>query len=121
MPKLLSGFIAKQIAKKLGPQLKPATLVKVTPGTRTTASGGLHPTSANYAARGFVESYSEQDIDGTIITRQDRKVSLLGQSITGGQVPSSSDLILIEGITYTILNVPGRDPDAAIYECQCRA
>lgn len=121
MPKLLSGFIAKQIGKYLGPQVKAATLIKVTNGTRVSASGGTHPTSTSYAARGWVESYSDADIDGTLITRQDVKVVLLGATIASSQTPSNGDKVTIEGTTYLILNVPGRDPDSAAWECQARA
>jgi hypothetical protein len=121
MPKLLSGFIAKQIAKNLGPQVKAAVLVKVTNGARTAGavSGGLNPTEASYAARGFVDTYDARLVDGTTIRQEDRKVSLLGASIAGGQVPAQGDKVTIEGATYRVLAV-ARDPDGAVYTCQGR-
>lgn len=121
MPKLLSGFIAKQVGKLLGPQVKPATLIKVTNGVRTTASGGTHPTTTSYAARGFVEGLAAVDIDGTLITRTDVKVCLLAATIAGGQKPSNGDKVTIEGTTYTVLALLDRDPDAAMYSLAARA
>lgn len=121
MPKLLSGFIAKQLAKNLGPQVKAATLIKVTNGTRTpgAVSGGLSPTEASYAARGFVDTYNATLVDGTTIRQDDRKVSLLGASIAGSQVPAAGDKVTIEGATYRVITVE-RDPDGAVYTCQGR-
>jgi len=122
MPKLLSGFIAKQIAKNLGPQVKAATLIKVANTARTSgqASAGLNPTETSYAARGWVEGYDEKFVDNTTVKMGDRKVSLLGSTIAGGQVPAQGDKVTIEGTTYRVIAVPGRDPDAAVYELQVR-
>jgi hypothetical protein len=122
VPKLLSGFIAKTIGRVLGPQVKAATLIKVTNTTRTagSVSGGLNPTEASYAARGWVEAYDAKRIDGTTVRQEDRRISLLGAKIASGQVPVQGDKITIEGATYRIVGVPGRDPDAAVYECQGR-
>ena len=122
MPKLLSGFIAKQIGKQLGKQLLDATLIKVTAGARTTGSlaGGPNATEASYAAKGMIEHFSTFSIANSLVSGSDRKVSLLGATIAGGQVPTSTDKITIEGTTYRIINVLDRDPDAAMYVCQCR-
>ena len=121
MAKLLDGKLAKQVSKaviKAG-LTKAATLTKFTPGTRTTASGGTHPTSIAYAARGFLEDYGPELIDGTLITAQDVKISLLGASIAGGVVPVANDQIAIESKTYTIIRAE-RDAASAMYLCQCR-
>lgn len=122
MPKLLSGYVAAQVNKYLGPQLLPATLIKMTQGARTPGnlSGGMNQTFANYAARGFVEGYAAHLIDGSVIQINDRKISLLGKSIAGGQIPATGDRIVIEGATYDVIGVPERDPDGAMYICQCR-
>lgn len=120
--KLLSGFIARQLAKGLGKHVKPATLIKPTNTTRTTGavSGGLNPTEASYAAKGWVEAYEARFIDGTTVKIDDRRISLLGATISSGQVPTAGDKITIESATYRVIGVPGRDPDSAVYECQGR-
>lgn len=119
MPKLLSGFIAKQLAKNLGKQVLPATLIKVTNTARTSgnASGGLDPTETSYAARGWIEKYADGYQDNSTTRRKVRQVALLGASIAGGQVPTAGDRVTIEGATYRITGMPedGRDPDGAVY------
>lgn len=122
MPKLLSGFIAKQLAKRLGKHVLPAVLIKVVNTTRTpgAVSAGLNPTETSHKARGWIESYEAKFIDGTTIRAEDRKVSLLGASIAGKKIPVQGDRVTIEGTTYRVIAV-SRDPDAAAYELQSRA
>lgn len=120
--RLLSGFIAATLGKHLGPHVKAATLIKVTNATRTAGavSAGLNPTEASYSARGWIEAYDAKYIDGTAIKQDDRRISLLGATIASGQVPVQGDKVTIEGVTYRVIGVPNRDPDAAVYELQGR-
>lgn len=117
MPKLLSGYIAKQLGKHLGKQVKPATLIKVTNTARTpgNASGGLNPTEASYSARGWVEEYVGDQVESTTARREARAVALLGATIAGGQVPVKDDKVTIESVTYRITKIRERDPDAAVW------
>ena len=121
---LLDGKIAKQVAKaiKAAKLDKPATLIKVTNGAHTSGalSAGMNPTEASYSCRGWVESYSSYAIANSLASAQDRKVSLLGASLPSGIVPADTDKITIEGVTYRILQITGRDPAGAVYECQAR-
>lgn len=119
----LLDLIATQVASALtsaGLTL-PATLIKVTPGDRVPGrvSGGTNPTTTSYAAQGLVDSYATALIDGTLIQENDRKILLLGASITSGAIPTNGDQITIEGGTYRVINV-SRDPAAATYICQAR-
>ena len=118
----LKGGIAKQVYKamKKAKMTLPATLIKVTPGTRTPTnlSGGTNPTETSYTARGFID-YEDDDIDGTIVQRGDRIVSLFGASMTSGIFPANGDKVTMDGATYRIIHVR-RDPAAALYECQAR-
>jgi hypothetical protein len=120
----LKGGIAKQVAKALkGAKMTlPATLIKVTPGTRTPGniSGGTNPTTASYAARGFVADYTAFELANTLIQASDRKISLLGATIASGAIPAADDMVTIDGATYRIMRVK-RDPAAAVYELQARA
>ncbi len=123
--------IAKLIAQHLGPRTEigigPATLTKVTAGTRTpgAASGGTNPTTADYACRGLVSDYDAAKIDGTLIERGDREVTLLGATIASAQVPTTQDRVTIADtpggalVTYQIVRV-GSDPVAATYTLQVR-
>lgn len=117
MPRLLSGFIAKQIGKHLGKEVKPSTLIKVANATRTSGavSGGLNPTETPYTARGWVEEWEGGLVEGSTVRREARKVALLGATIAGGQIPAQGDKVTIEGTTYRIASIDERDPDAAVW------
>lgn len=123
---MLGGVdIAGGLNAVFGREAAPATLVKIAPGTRgSTVSAGTNPTSTNYSARGWIEAYSTDDIDGTLIQRNDRKISLLARSITGA-VPADGDKITIKDLdgtsrTFRVINVQGSGPQGALYICQGR-
>lgn len=115
--RLLSGTIARKLAQKLGKHLKPATLIKVTPGTRTpgAVSGGTNPTEASHRARGMVETVTIAPVPGSTVRRTQIQVSLLGKTIAGGVEPSVGDKVTIEGATYRLTEIVGRDPDGAMW------
>lgn len=122
MPKLFGIDIAGIVNKAMGSGLPAVTLVKVTPGLRVDGSltAGTNPSTNQFPARGFVDTYQDKAIDGTLIKQGDRKMLILGASIAGGQVPSQGDQVIAESRTYEVIDVK-RDPAAATYECQCRA
>ena len=119
--KPLDGGIARQVyrAMKAAKMTTPATLIKVTPGTRNPSnlSGGTQPTEQSYAAAGFIDDFAVQAVDGTIIFAGDRRITLFGASIAGGQSPAVNDKITIKGSTYRIRRVES-DPANAAYTCQ---
>lgn len=116
------GQLGKLLAKHLGKHVKPATLIKVSNTTRTAGavSGGLNPSETGYRARGWLEAYDEKLVDGTTVLQGDVKISLLAATIASAQRPQTGDKITIEGTTYRVIAVPGRDPDAAVYKAQAR-
>lgn len=117
MPRLFNVDIAGIIAKTLGLLVLDATLHKKTSGTRTpgSISGGTNPTSADFPGKGFVESYREDQIDGTSVKENHRKVVLIAGTFTGS--PEVFDTVTIEDRIWSILHV-ARDPAGATYECQ---
>ena len=121
MPKLFGIDIAGLVGKQLGKSLLPLTLTKVTAGTPTAGSltGGSNPTTADSAARGILDDYRAVQIDGELIQRGDRKVLILGATITPAVVPEPGDRVTIEGATFNVVRVE-RDPAAATYTCQVR-
>lgn len=98
-----------------------ATLLKVTHGTRDplNPSAGRQRIETSHTGNGFIEDYNEFQIDNTLVQRGDRRIILLGASISGSAIPEPNDQITIESVTYNIVNVE-RDPAAATYTCQCR-
>lgn len=119
MPNLFGIDIAGELNKAMGSGLLPVVLTKSVKGTRTVGSltAGTQPTSTTYTGRGFIDDYTDKQITGTTIVTGDRKVSILGASIS--VIPAANDRVTIEGLTYNIIKVK-RDPAAAVYECQVR-
>ena len=121
MPDIFGADIAGKILAGLGPMVFDYTFVKVIEGTRNPAdpTAGTNPTTANHAVKGFMATYRDHQIDGTVIQRGDRKGSLLGASFPAGVVPEPNDKVTAEGQTWYIINVQ-RDPAGAVYACQLR-
>lgn len=114
--------IPKILNNALGPLVLSATLTKVSRSGRVDGSltAGLTQTPTNYSCKGFVDNFRDGEIDGSLVKAGDRKVILLGASISGGSVrPEIGDIITIESETRSVVRVT-RDPAAATYTCQVR-
>lgn len=120
-PDIFKAGIAKKIAKALGKQLFPVTLHSVTTGTRTPGglTGGTNPSQTDHTCRGFVSDYKDHQVDGTIIRQGDRKVVILGDSISPVAVPKPNDKVTVESHVYVVIRV-NRDPAGATYTLQAR-
>jgi hypothetical protein len=113
--------LPKLIADNLGNAVLPATLRKITQGSRTggNLTGGRNPTTTDYSCRGFIDSQKRESLNGTLVDDGTKIVVLLGDTIAGGQVPSTSDRVLIEGTEYSI-ELIDRDPASATYTLTVR-
>lgn len=125
MPIDIAKELAKQLKKHGGPiGVQSMTLTLSTPGTRTAGNlgGGTNPTTTAYPCSGFVEEYDSRLIDGTLVLRSDRKVSILGASVAA--VPVAGARITVPtgpfAGTYTVIGPVGGDGVGAVYECQAR-
>ena len=119
---IFGGVIAPAIAAALGPLLLPATLIKVTPGTRgVDPTTGRNPTTVSYACRGMTDTYEQAELaESAVITTLHRKVLLLGNTIAGGAVaPDVNDKVTIEGATYRVDAITERDPAGATFVLAC--
>lgn len=120
---LLDGGIARQLlALKRAGMTKPATLTKVTQGTRTpgAVSAGANPTTTTHTAHGFVEDWRALYLGATTVQVGDRVVLLLAATIAGGVEPRPGDRVTIEGVTSRVIDV-ARDPATATYALLTRA
>lgn len=119
MPDIFKANIAGRIKSALGPLVFDVTLIKVAAGTRTPGAltAGTNPTETSYTCKGFVDEYNLEQIDGQVVQQGDRKVSILGASVS--VVPAVGDKVVAESETRRILYVR-RDPAGALYECQVR-
>ncbi|MCH9664661.1 MAG: hypothetical protein K0U41_02295 [Gammaproteobacteria bacterium] len=121
MPELFGIDIAGIVAQEIGPRVLPATLIVITRGPRDPAD----PTEPGpeirtpHPCRGFIEDYDDDKIDGTLVQRGDRLVTLIGGTLPSGIIPTGSDKVTIEDSTYNVERIK-RDPAAATYQCQVR-
>lgn len=120
--KLFGVDISGIINKEIGPGVNDATLIKVTPGTRTPGNltGGTNPTTTNHACKGFLDKLRKSHIENTLVEEGDQMIALVGDSIAGGAVPTPGDRITIRSNTYNII-VVDVDPADALYECVSRS
>lgn len=111
----------KLVARKLRAVSKPATLIKVTDGTRDPAnlSAGTQPTSVSYGCRAFASRTTREKIAGTLVEQGDRLVAVLAATIASGQVPTTKDRLTFGGTTRSIVSVEN-DPFEAVYLCLTR-
>lgn len=121
MVKLFGVNIAKEIAKAMGGGMPKISLIKVTPGERTSGSlsDGNNPTTKTYTGRGIVDDYEDSAYANTEIERGDRRLLILGATLPAGIFPENGDRAIAEGTTLNIIKVK-RDPAAATYTCQVR-
>jgi len=118
--------VAGLVARHVGPRLLPCVLYKGGgPGTRSEDN----PTEVSepgepvpHRCRGFIADFAVREVDGSRIKADDRKVSVLGESIEGGAVPASGDvdMVEVEGTRYLIHRVLSRDAAGANYVLQVR-
>ena len=110
----ISGLIRDNI----GPGVNDATLIKVTPGTRTASNlaAGTQPTNVSYSCKGFVGTLDRNRLEASLVEDADASIALVGDSIASSQVPKPGDRITILGTTYNILSVEV-DPALALYTC----
>jgi len=112
--------LPKVVASALDGASVAATLVVVTQGTRNASDlgGGLQPTTANVACRGFVDEYARSERGGSNIREGDKKIVLFAATL-GSAVPKPSDSVTIEGTTYRVISVE-RDPAGVRYKLHAR-
>lgn len=121
MADIFGTDIAGEIADAFSGQLIPLTLASRTAGTRTAGNltGGTNPTTATATGEGIIDDYTNREIDGTRVRTGDKKILIIGKSLSPLLVPKPGDDVTIEGSTYRIIRVK-RDPAAATYTCQSR-
>lgn len=118
MPILFGVDIQKEIASAFKGMLFKGVLTKVTTSTSrgSNLSEGLVTTTKTYDFEGFIEDQEELYLNGTLIVQGGKYLSILGGSIS--VIPESGDKATIEGKTYEITGIAGRDPASAMYKCK---
>lgn len=119
----VAGIIGKEIGvNTLTDAAHACTLVKVTPGTRTTGqlTGGTNPTTSNHACRAFIDRQARGNRPASLVNATDVVIQVIGETIEGGVIPTVNDRIIAEGTTWYIRGVD-RDPCEAVYTLTCSA
>lgn len=122
---VLTGL--KQASNSVDVGLQSATLIKLTPGTRTPGalSAGTNPTSTSYACSALIEVLSINDVPTTIIEANDRKIGILGASLAAGIIPGSNDRVTMKDLdgttkTFRLIAAVSGDGVGAMYEFVAR-
>ncbi len=119
MVKLFGIDIAKQVndAVRDAGGLRPGTLSKTAPGSRTAGSltSGANPTTTTHTFQGFVET-KEDRRPGQVGASSMAVMTILGASVSPVAVPEVNDTVTMDGAAYTLLELLSRDPAAATYE-----
>lgn len=104
----LAALLAANLTKYGGDiGVKDLTLIKIAPGVRTPGeeNKGTNPTSTPYPASGWIELFTDRQINGTLIRAGDRKLSILGATLPDGIVPAPNDkvtIVDIDGVQRTL-------------------
>ncbi len=121
MAELFGIDIAQVVADSIADagNLRPGTLNKIEPGTRTggNLTAGTNPTSTAHTFQGFVETKTPRR-EGTIVADPMSVVTILGATVSPAAVPEVNDTAVIDGVTWNLDKLLSRDPAEAVYEFQ---
>jgi hypothetical protein len=124
--------IAKELRKGLKAVgstvgLRAATLVKQTPGTRSSGnlSAGTNPTSTSYPCEALIEQATAKNVGDTLVAQAERFIGIIGASLPKGIVPIAEDRITLVDIdkvskTFRLVAPVSSDGVGAMYEFAAR-
>lgn len=117
----IAGIVNDAITQAGG--VRPGTLTKTTPGTRTPGdlTGGTNPTTTTHTFQGFIDQKAERRKLQIGSTLEARAVSILGASVSPEAIPEVNDTVEMDGNTYMLVSLIGRDPAEALYEFDAQA
>lgn len=112
----IAGIVNDAITQAGG--VRPGTLTKTTPGTRTAGNltGGTNPTTTTHTFQGFVEEKEVRRDNQVGASSFGMTLSILGASVSPEAVPEVNDTAEIDGKTYILVELVSRDPAEALYE-----
>ncbi|MBJ3777874.1 hypothetical protein [Acuticoccus mangrovi] len=117
---LLVGPLATEIAAALEAEGVPYAV------TVTRMEGGepanpwdppTDPVPTEYPCRGWRDEWDQDVVDGTLIQQNDVKIVVLATTLS--IVPTSSETVTVDGLTYNIINIT-TDPANATFTLQAR-
>lgn len=113
----IAGLVNDAITAAGG--VRPATLTKSVNGARTSGAlaEGNNPTTTTHTCQAFIDSSIDR-LPGQLSAQGGRFVSILGASISPAAVPEPSDVVTVDGVAFSIAEVPEIDPARALYVCR---
>lgn len=120
---LLTGGIATIANNALSGLMYPVTVTrKPQAPTAKPWDPVLSPTTQVVSFKGFSASYADGLVDGSRITKNDRKVVVLAKSSSvAGFVPADGDSVAVSGLVGTVIGTVDVDPAGATFTMQVRA
>lgn len=111
------GPLALELIDEFG---KSINFISVVAGNYDPTTGEAMPNSTVKQIKAVVEDYKGQDYSSGLIEGGDKKVTVAAQAFNS--IPTTSDKIQIDGLTYTIqaVKIVYSGDLAAIYELQAR-
>lgn len=125
MPSVMGVNVRGILGATVGAKASDATLSRTTSLGRTpgAATSGTNVTSDDYPCKGYVSSYTDEEVDGDGIKASDRKITIYAETLRDEGdaliVPQQGDRVTIaeDGLdpeTYRVLDV-GRGTAGARY------
>lgn len=126
MPKLFGVNIAAILNKELAPGLLPGRLIygdaaQFVRDPDDPTAGLVSSVSSTSTFRGIANTYTDKEIDGELVLKEDRKFLIIAESISPAITPVTGMKIELDDTpgTWFIVRVT-RDPASATYVCQGR-
>ena len=114
------GWLDGDLANMVNDIVSPILMLDVTlyRATQNTTGQGWRPSPGNiveYACKGFISQYKENEINGDTVRTNDRKIMIMAKSIS--VQPQQGDKVKVSGDDreYTIVGNVTSDPARATY------
>ena len=77
-------------------------------------------TYADHPCNGFTDGFTLEEVGQNDVLKDDRKITIIGDSLPAGIIPQKGDKIFIEDLSFDVLGIIDRDPAAATYLVHAR-
>lgn len=121
MPDLFGLDIKGIINDAFEGELVSGTLTEVAPGARNAnvTAGRAKTNTPHPFTDGVIDSYTDEEIDGTSIKAGDRRILIIAGTLDAAVSPEANWTVTIEGGTYRVVKAH-RDPAEATWTLQVR-
>ncbi len=113
----IAGIVNDAIGEASG--LRPSQLVKTVSGTPTAGAitSGNNSTETVHTCQAFVE-ISKERVGDSLVETGGKTASILGASVSPTAEPATGDVLIVDGVSYTIGEIKDVDPARALFVCK---